>query len=355
MRIIMFTSADNTSGGVRQAAYQTEGLRDLGHETFFCLPEKSAMWQTGMQQTGWVPLKGSASSWKKQIEQLFPSDPHSPLIVHAFHNLGVKLTSWWGLFWKRGRNLACVAHRGVIYRPGNPLPYLSPAMRMFLPNSEACSQKLRFYCPAFRRTVVRNGIPDARIIPSIPKDTVRCSLDIPQDAFIFGYVGNNNPVKGFSDLLQAFALSGLSKSVLVAVGADAISWKKQCESLGIADRVLLLGRREQVCNYLQICDAFVFPSFGMDSAPNTLMEATRMGLPVIACNVGGVPEIVSGNGFIVPPKSIVDLAEAMRQMHADADLRRRQSAQSLLIGSTFSVESRCRELERIYRSVLPLK
>ena len=80
------------------------------------------------------------------------------------------------------------------------------------------------------------------------------------------------------------------------VGANPDLWLPLCDTLGIREKVRLIGQTERVSDYLQIADAFVFPSKNMDSAPNTLLEAIRMGLPVVAATVGGVPEIAQNNG-----------------------------------------------------------
>ena len=82
-----------------------------------------------------------------------------------------------------------------------------------------------------------------------------------------------------------------------------------CDTLGI-EKVRLIGQTERVSDYLQIADAFVFPSKNMDSAPNTLLEAIRMGLPVVAATVGGVPEIAQNNGLLVPPDDTEALTRA---------------------------------------------
>ena len=149
MRVIIVTWSNNRSGGTRQAVYQARGLSERGHDVTLCLPHDSSLWELpGMRDNPlWRALPAEESRQRAFIEGLFPSDPATPTIVHAFHNKAVKRMAWWGLFW-RHRALACVAHRGVIFRPGNPLPYLSPAMKAFIPNSEACARAIAWCsCP----------------------------------------------------------------------------------------------------------------------------------------------------------------------------------------------------------------
>lgn len=343
MRVIIITSSSNRSGGTRQAVYQAQGLSERGHDV--------ALWELPNAASNplWHMLPEAPAQHRTYVESLFPS-PDTPTIVHAFHNKAVKRVAWWGLFW-RNRKLACVAHRGVIYRPGNPLPYLSPSMKAFLPNSEACARAISWCCPKHKIHVIPNGIPDDRVIPTRPASAVKQELDIPEQALIFTYVGNNNPAKGIEPLLKAFSSARLD-AYLVMVGANPDLWLPLCDTLGIREKVRLIGQTERVSDYLQIADAFVFPSKNMDSAPNTLLEAIRMGLPVVAATVGGVPEIAQNNGLLVPPDDTEALTRALQEMASDPERRKLWGANSARRGQSYSVEARCVELEKIYHSVL---
>lgn len=351
MRVIIITSSSNRSGGTRQAVYQAQGLSERGHDVALCLPHDSTLWELPNATSNplWNMLPEDPAQHRTYVESLFPS-PDTPTIVHAFHNKAVKRVAWWGLFW-RNRKLACVAHRGVIYRPGNPLPYLSPSMKAFLPNSEACARAITWCCPKHKIHVIPNGIPDDRVIPTRPASAVKQELDIPEQALIFTYVGNNNPAKGIEPLLKAFSSACLD-AYLVMVGANPDLWLPLCDTLGIREKVRLIGQTERVSDYLQIADAFVFPSKNMDSAPNTLLEAIRMGLPVVAATVGGVPEIAQNNGLLVPPDDTEALTRALQEMASDPERRKLWGANSARRGQSYSVEARCVELEKIYHSVL---
>ena len=130
------------------------------------------------------------------------------------------------------------------------------------------------------------------------------------------------------------------------VGANPDLWLPLCDTLGIREKVRLIGQTERVSDYLQIADAFVFPSKNMDSAPNTLLEAIRMGLPVVAATVGGVPEIAQNNGLLVPPDDTEALTRALQEMASDPERRKLWGANSARRGQSYSVEARCIELEK---------
>ncbi len=349
MRVVIITASTNPSGGARQALYQASGLIERGHDVTLLLPERSPFRTLYTPERYWCFLPHNAALWRSRVEELLLRS--GPAVVHAYHGPAVKRAAWWGLFWKR-RGIACVAHRGVGLRPGNPLPWLSPGMRAVLANSEACARLLRPYCPKHKIHIVRNAVPDARIRPKTDAARMRDRLDLAPGDPLFGFVGNDNPVKGADVLLRAFARLRTPARLLL-VGLTPEKWLPLCRELGIADRVRLPGRQEHVADFLQLCDAFVFPSLpGLDSAPNTLLEATRMGLPVVASDVGGVAEHMEDNGLLVPPGDATQLARAMDELAAHPAQRTAWAEAGRRLGDRYTVRARCETLERIYASVL---
>lgn len=359
MRVIIITSSTNRSGGTRQAIYQAQGLTDRGHHVTLCLPAQSSFWEQSNAVSGdqrepyWFRLPENRKDWRAAVESLLPpAGSTEPVVVHAFHNKAVKCVAWWSLFWLK-RGVVCVAHRGVIFRPGNPLPYLSPGMRAFLVNSKACAKALRLHCPSHKLHVVQNGVPDARVTPTQTVDAVRQSLTL-QTPFLFGYVGNNTPVKGAERLLRAFAdaKNHNLRAELLLIGPTPAQWQPLCRELGVEAQVRLLGMQEHVADYLQVCNAFVFPSVGMDSAPNTLLEALRMGLPVVANAVGGVPDMAEGCGYLLAPGDDKALVDALLDMANNVTQRETFAAKSRERGRDFTIQARCIELERIYNTLI---
>lgn len=350
MKIAVLTSSTGHSGGVRQALYQTEGLRALGHDAVLCLPHNSGLWVERSPQPWWMRLPQEEKLWRPAVEDFLGE---GPAILHAFHNRAVKLAAWWGLVWKK-RGTACVAHRGIITRPKNPLPYWSPGLRLFLVNSAACGRSLGWYCPSSKIRVVPNGVPDERVTPLRPAAEVRAELHLDHAGPVLGYVGNDNPLKGTDILLRAFARAGgaAERAALVLVGVDGETWTRAAAELGIRDRVRVPGKMPHVSDVLQVCDAFVFPSRGMDSAPNVLLEAVRMGLPVLSTDVGGCPDIVDGNGLLVPAGNVDALGEGIAVLCGDDGQRARWAERSRIVGARYTVEARCKALDAVYREAL---
>ncbi len=177
-----------------------------------------------------------------------------------------------------------------------------------------------------RITVIPNGI-DLSEFESIS------SRRRPHDHPIVLYVGRLlAPQKGLDTLVEAFAFLPPSlRAELRVVGPDwgaASTVRTIAQSRGVGDRLTLTGpvSREALLAEYASADVFVLPSrfepFGI-----VLLEAMAAGLPIVASRVGGIPDVVGDweNALLVPAGRPRPLAEAMRVLLTDAELRRRFS------------------------------
>ena len=353
MRILFLTSSTNASGGGRQALYLASGLRERGHEViFFALPASDL--RSLAPDLDWRDLPQKRGVWRKTLENAMGGD--TPTIVHAFHNKAVKTLAWCGTLWRiLRRPVACVAHRGVIYPPNNILPYIAPGIQLFAVNSQACLKTLPLLWRKGAGKVVYNCVPDSKITPLRSSETVRAELGITAQTTVIGGVSNNAPVKGIEYLLRAFALlrqwNGREDQVLCLVGGDREKWGPLCAELGILERVRLIPRTEAVADYLQLFTLFVLPSLS-ESSPNTLLEAMRMGLPAVCSNVGGVPECISDEAFLVPPKDEEALAKALESALADREALGEAGRRNLAFSEQFKVEKKLDIMEGLYGNLL---
>lgn len=128
--------------------------------------------------------------------------------------------------------------------------------------------------------------------------------------------------KDHATLLQAMALIGnlAWRLRLVGDGPLLAEVKALASSLGLEDRVEFLGARSDVMALLAQSDVFVLAS-RFEGLPISILEAMRAGLPVIASNVGGVPELVDGEtGVLVSPGDAVGLANALERLLGNREL-----------------------------------
>ena len=348
MRILFLTSSQNASGGARQALYLAAGMRERGHEVTFFASPASAL-RPLAPEIDWRDLPKSRFRWRKTLEEAIGN---KPAVVHAFHNEGVKTLAWCGTLWRLlGRPIACVAHRGVIYRPNNFLPYIAPGIRVFAVNSLACLKTLPLLWRKDAGRVVYNCVPKSKVTPSRSPAEVRAELGVSEETTVVGCVSNNAPVKGLEFLIRAFAKIVKPGMVLCLVGGKSNPWEGLCAELGITDAVRIVLRTERVVDYLQVFDLFALPSLS-ESSPNTLLEAMCMGLPAVCSNVGGVPECINDPRYLVPPGNADALAAAIASALGDRTALAEAARRNLAFSEQFGVEKKLDIMEGIYTELL---
>lgn len=140
--------------------------------------------------------------------------------------------------------------------------------------------------------------------------------------WVVGTVARLSPEKGIHHLLHAHAilrLRGLPmRLVLVGEGPQRGELEALAEALGISSSVEFMGYQDNVETFLSTFDFFVLPSL-TEGIPLSLLEAMANGLPVVATNVGGIPEIVvhQESGLLVPSGQPEALAHALSQLIQD--------------------------------------
>ena len=123
---------------------------------------------------------------------------------------------------------------------------------------------------------------------------------------------------------QVSARQPAARLLLVGDGPLRDSLQALAWELGCRDSVLFAGARENVPDLLRAADLFVLPSH-YEACCNAILEAQASGLPVVACDTGGNPELIDSGatGWLVRPGSPDALAEGILAVLADDQLRRR--------------------------------
>jgi glycosyltransferase involved in cell wall biosynthesis len=185
---------------------------------------------------------------------------------------------------------------------------------------------------------------------------VRSELGVNHDEFLFMTVANLRPEKGYDVLLEAtkaFAESNLPICV-AAVGRGPLrqELRDRHVELGLGARFQFLGQRDDVLQLLAGADAFVLAS-RHEGLPVALMEATSVGLPIVASNVGGIPHVLEDevDALLVSPGDPGLLAQAMQRLASDPELRYRLGRQAKLRSSTFDIAEASRAVGDIYLQV----
>jgi glycosyltransferase involved in cell wall biosynthesis len=201
---------------------------------------------------------------------------------------------------------------------------LRRARHVFCPSAYLRDVALGWELDAERLSVLPNPAPE---IPSMPsREELRAELGLTGRALVFA--GRLGPQKALGTALQAVA--GIPDVTLAVAGdgPDRAALEARARELGVDGRVSFLGSvpREQVLRLFRAADASVLPS-AWENFPHTVVEALAVGCPVIATEVGGVPEVVRDgeNGLLVEPGDPAAMADAIVRYFSDDELRARLS------------------------------
>jgi glycosyltransferase involved in cell wall biosynthesis len=172
------------------------------------------------------------------------------------------------------------------------------------------------------------------------------------EGFVLGCVGRLDQVKGHDIAVRA--LPGLPEVRLVIVGSgpERAALLQLARDLGVADRVSLNGWSGDVGTQLAGFDVFCHPS-RYEGLGLALVEAMAAGLPCVASEVGGVPEVLGRCGVLVPPEDPAALALAVRQLRVDPAHRTRLGARARRRAlAVFSTERMSAAYEGMWEEVL---
>jgi len=202
--------------------------------------------------------------------------------------------------------------------------------------------------------VIPNGVDTERFRPQ-DKAEARRRLDLPEDVKLLVLVGHLKPTKGHGELVRALAkLPEDVHAVLVGGQVERINYRDRLgaliDELGLAGRVRLDGPQpyERIPTYLAAADVGVLASH-REGCPNVVLEALASGRPVVATDVGAVPDILGPDaGRIVPAKDpdamAAALSEVLAQTWSPEDLSRS--------GCVKSWDTVAREVQAVFAGVL---
>lgn len=219
--------------------------------------------------------------------------------------------------------------------------------------------KSNWFLNASKVVTIRNGIDLSSINGiRIDKKTAKLKMAISPEDFVFGAVGRLVKTKGHSYLLEAFShcIQKMPKARLVIIGEGplSVSLKKKAKALGLSSYVLWLGHRNDVLELIRGFDIFVLPSI-LEGLSIALLEAMSSKLPVVASNVGGIPEVFGKTqcGRLVTAKDVYALASAMLEMYfLDEDTKKLLGENGEnRVKEEFNADLMCKNLIGVYESL----
>lgn len=192
--------------------------------------------------------------------------------------------------------------------------------------------------------VVFNGI---NLLRCIPKDDYSVHGN-----FRILHIGRFAPEKNHGRLLRAFMLfhnkHSDSELWLIGDGEKKTEMETFARENGLAENVKFLGLQSDVHEFLREADMFVLPS-DYEGMPMTIIEAMGTGLPCIASNVGGIPDMIFNgvDGVLIEPNEGA-LVDAIESLYNDMTLRKKLGENAKKRAQSFSSEQMAREYIKVY-------
>lgn len=208
--------------------------------------------------------------------------------------------------------------------------------------------------------VIKNGFDFKRIKGSIDRIQIRKKHSL-EDKIVITMVGRFEPLKDwglFLELAKKFQNDNYN-ALFLSVGSGPMreEYEKKSKELGL-NNVFFLGRRDDVESILIASDIFVLfnpQNKRAEGISNAIMEAMAVGLPVVATNAGGTPEIIEDKvtGFLVNVGNVDEASQLVEMLYLDEGLRCRMGkAAKERIQKEFSLKRMTDEYMALYQNIL---
>jgi len=172
-------------------------------------------------------------------------------------------------------------------------------------------------------TVIHNGVAPFDLLP---REQARAELGIHPDTFVVGTISELRKIKGPDILLRAwkdFRKDNDGVLVVIGDGEERDTLHALTRALGISDSVYFLGFMDNARKFLRAFDVFVLASRS-EALGYVLIEAGYASLPVIATEVGGIPEVVKDleTGALVQPEYPEEICHVLQNFSKEPELMR---------------------------------
>jgi glycosyltransferase involved in cell wall biosynthesis len=359
LRILhVYPKPDYFTGAAVQLRDLAAGLAARGHAVTVVTPP-SALWPERLAAVGVahvaIPMRravGLGDAWR--LARVIREGRIE--IVHAHKGRARTLTLLAGLF---GAHPRLVLNRGVSFpiTRVNRLGYTSRRVHAIVAVCESIKRRLvAAGVPAAKIDVIYSGTDVARFHPDVEGAGVRAELGLGPDHALVTQIGVRS-WRGWSDVLDAMVrvVPKAAHARLLFVGAPpprVAELRERARERGLADRVLVLGHRDDVPEILAASDVVVDASWEGLGITGSIREALACARPVVATDLEGMPELVvdGRTGLLVPRRDPDALAAAilwtLENPVASAAMARAGRAR---VEARFSLEAKLDATEALYR------
>ncbi|MGC1402748.1 MAG: glycosyltransferase family 4 protein [Thermodesulfobacteriota bacterium] len=206
---------------------------------------------------------------------------------------------------------------------------------------------------------IPTGVNEKTFSPEINGPSVREELKIRKDDFLLGIVAMLRSWKGHLYLLEAVKeLQEKIPNIKLLIAGDGPqeeTIRNTIRDNGLTGTVIMTGYRKDVPQILRSLDLCVLPSYSNEGAPQAILQAMALGVPIIATSAGGIEEVVKDGqtGTLVPPRDVQALSKAINWAYQNREecLKMAHKA-SELIWNNFTLTRMTDKTEGVYRELL---
>jgi glycosyltransferase involved in cell wall biosynthesis len=245
-------------------------------------------------------------------------------------NLWVALRDWWMLRGGRYRRIVAI--------------------------SERVRTQLKDYynVPDEHIVTIPNGINLARFNPANgrARNEVRSALGIPHEVPLVLFVGNQYRLKGLEFAIRALKEMKTEAQLLVVGGDNPAPFKRLAQNLGLSNRLIFAGPRNDLSLIYPAADAFVLPTL-YETFALVCIEAMASGLPVVATKVGGIEDYLrDGENGLIVARDAADLAVKLDRLLNDPELQARLREQGLTTAAGYAWEKIAKQYLALFDEVI---
>jgi glycosyltransferase involved in cell wall biosynthesis len=266
-----------------------------------------------------------------------------PIIIHTPHG-----HVFWGYFNKRERSFYIILEKLTACITDKIIALTDQEKKDYLHFHIASEDKF---------SVVHSGINLGKFFnTSVDSAGMKRELGIPEDNLVVGTAGRLTPIKGQKYLIEVARkivdIRPDTTFVFLGDGELLNELKNIASRLGIEENVKFLGWRPDVAEVMSVFDVFVLPSLN-EGMGRVLVEAMALGKPIVASDVGGIPDLVihGKNGYLVPVGDVEALAARIKEL-LDYPVKREEMGDTgRRYAAGYSSVEMVKKIDQLYREL----
>jgi glycosyltransferase involved in cell wall biosynthesis len=359
LRILQTEASTGFGGEELRVLADAEGMLRRGHNVVLAVPVNSTLWNEAER-------KGLPVIRLNMVRHRMPALMLE--FLRIIREYGIQIVNTHGSLdsWAASIAARLSSIKPIVIRSRHKSLHVSDTFRHrvlygalphgIIATGEVVRQHLidQLKVPPDRIWTIPTGI-DMRLFQPGPRDgRVRQELGLSAKQVVVGTVAFLRRYKGVDYLIEAVhALAPRYpdlRTLIVGDGPEREALVAKVKSLGLDDRVIFAGHRDDVPEIMASLDIFVLTSVDTETLPQTIRQAMAMERAVIATSVGSVADVVKDRetGFLIPPRDVPQLTHAIAELAQDRQLRERLGkAGRALVADRYSLEQMLDETEEV--------